>query len=57
MFNEAEYLVHEEANTVYRSVKGIPPRHEQGMHLLTYRFVQTINGLTIHLVKVQTHVV
>jgi hypothetical protein len=28
----------------YRNVKGIPPHHEQDMYLLSYRFVQVING-------------
>ena len=57
MIHVVKCLVHEEARTVYRNVKGIPPHHEQGIHLLTDRFVQTINGLTLQFVKAKTHVV
>ncbi len=37
MFHVSECFVHDETNTVDRSVKGIPPCHEQVIHLATWR--------------------
>ncbi len=56
MFHVAECFVHDEASTVHRYVKRIPPCHEQGMQLPTRGFRETVNRLTVELVQVQAQI-
>ena len=49
IFHMTECFVHDEASTVHRFVKHIPPWHEQGMQVTTRRFRETVNRLTVEL--------
>jgi hypothetical protein len=59
IFHVAECFVHDEVITVYRCVKHIPTVHEQGIHLVTRGFRETVNNITItvDLLQTQTQIV
>ena len=53
MLHAAECFVHDEASTVHRCVKRIPPCHEQVMQFATRGFRETVNRLTVQLIQSQ----